>query len=124
MKRLIVSTNAWVRRCRPISPWGGLRVMDVSPHLLPDLFSGQPLVITGRYTQPASGTVHLKGTRAGGPFTRDIPVMLSSSTRAFDALAGYWARRRIDDLMSQDWLGMQRGAMKPELQAQITQLGL
>jgi Ca-activated chloride channel homolog len=26
--------------------------------------------------------------------------------------------------MSQDWLGMQRGAMKPELQAQITQLGL
>ena len=104
--------------------WGGLPVTDVYPQRLPDLFSGQPLVITGRYTQPGSGTVHLKGTRAGGQFNRDIPVTLSSSTPPFDALAGYWARRRIDDLMSQDWLGMQRGAMKPELQAQITQLGL
>ncbi len=39
-------------------------------------------------------------------------------------LAGFWARRRIDDLMTQDWLGLQQGTMKPELQAQITQLGL
>jgi Ca-activated chloride channel family protein len=104
--------------------WGGLPVTDVYPQRLPDLFSGQPVIISGRYTRPASGTVHLKGTRAGGPFSRDIPVTFSSSTPPFDALAGYWARRRIDDLMSQDWLGMQRGAMKPELQAQITQLGL
>ena len=104
--------------------WGGLPVTDVYPQRLPDLFSGQPVIISGRYTQPATGTVHLKGTRAGGPFSRDIPVTFSASTPPFDALAGYWARRRIDDLMSQDWLGMQRGAMKPELQAQITQLGL
>jgi Ca-activated chloride channel homolog len=104
--------------------WGGLPVTDVYPQRLPDLFSAQPLIITGRYTQPASGEVHLKGTRAGGPFTRDIPVAFSSSTPAFDALAGFWARRRIDDLMSQDWLGLQRGAMKPALEEQITQLGL
>jgi Ca-activated chloride channel homolog len=104
--------------------WGGLPVTDVYPQRLPDLFSGQPLIITGRYTKPASGTVHLKGTRAGGPFSRDIPVTFSSSMPPFDALAGYWARRRIDDLMSQDWLGMQRGSMKPELKEQITQLGL
>jgi Ca-activated chloride channel family protein len=104
--------------------WGGLPVTDVYPTRLPDLFSGQPLVVTGRYTQPASGKVHLKGTRAGGPFTRDIPVAFSSSTPPFDALAGFWARRRIDNLMSQDWLGLQQGTMKPELQAQITQLGL
>ena len=104
--------------------WGGLPVTDVYPQRLPDLFSGQPVIISGRYTQPASGTVRLKGTRAGGPFSRDIPVTFSSSTPPFDALAGYWARRRIDDLMSQDWLGMQRAAMKPEVQAQITQLGL
>jgi hypothetical protein len=68
--------------------------------------------------------VHLKGTRAGGPFTRDIAVAFSSSAQPFDALAGFWARRRIDDLMSQDWLGIQRGNMKPALQEQITQLGL
>jgi Ca-activated chloride channel family protein len=104
--------------------WGGLPVTDVYPTRLPDLFSGQPLIITGRYTQPASGKVLLQGTRAGGPFTRDIAVTFSSSTPPFDALAGFWARRRIDGLMSQDWLGLQRGAMKPALQEQITQLGL
>jgi Ca-activated chloride channel family protein len=104
--------------------WGGLPVADVYPQRLPDLFSGQPLIITGRYTQPASGKLHLKGTRAGGPFTRDIPVTFSSTTTPFDAIAGFWARRRIDDLMSQDWLGLQQGAIKPALQAQITQLGL
>jgi Ca-activated chloride channel family protein len=104
--------------------WGGLPVTDVYPTRLPDLFSGQPLIITGRYTQPASGQVLLEGTRAGGPFTRDIAVTFSSSTPLFDALAGFWARRRIDVLMSQDWLGLQRGAMKPALQEQITQLGL
>ena len=104
--------------------WGGLPVTDVYPQRLPDLFSGQPVIITGRYTKPASGTVRLKGTRAGGPFSRDIAVAFSSSTPPFDALAGFWARRRIEDLMSQDWLGMQNGAMKPELQEQITQLGL
>ena len=104
--------------------WGGLPVADVYPTRLPDLFSGQPLIITGRYTQAASGKVHLKGTRAGGQFVRNIPVTLSTSTQPFDALAGFWARRRIDDLMSQDWLGMQQGGMKPALQEQITQLGL
>jgi Ca-activated chloride channel family protein len=104
--------------------WGGLPVTDVYPQRLLDLFSGQPVIITGRYTHPASGTVHLKGTRAGGAFSRDIAVTFSSSSPPFDALAGYWARRRIVDLMSQDWLGIQRGAMKPELKEQITQLGL
>ncbi len=104
--------------------WGGLPVADVYPQRLPDLFSGQPLIITGRYTQPANGKLQLKGTRAGGPFAREIPVAFSSNTPAFDALAGFWASRRIDDLMSQDWLGIQQGNMKPALREQITQLGL
>jgi len=104
--------------------WGGLPVADVYPQRLPDLFSGQPVIITGRYTQAASGTVRLKGTRAGGPFSRDIPVTFSGGTPPFEALAGFWARRRIDDLMSQDWLGLQQGTMKPEIKEQITQLGL
>jgi Ca-activated chloride channel family protein len=104
--------------------WGGLPVSDVYPQRLPDLFSGQPLVISGRYTQPATGKIRLKGTRAGGPFTREIPVAFSPSSPPFEALAGFWARRRIDYLMSQDWLGLQQSAMKPALKEQITQLGL
>jgi len=104
--------------------WGTLPVEDVYPQRLPDLFSGRPLVITGRYTQSGRGAVQLKGTRAGGSFRREIPVEFMSSAPAADALASFWAHRRIDHLMSQDWLGMQQGNMKPALQEQITQLGL
>jgi Ca-activated chloride channel family protein len=43
---------------------------------------------------------------------------------ANNVLAGYWARRRIDDLMSQDWNGVQSGNMKPDVKKEITQLGL
>jgi Ca-activated chloride channel homolog len=53
--------------------WGGLPVTDVYPQRLPDLFSGQPLVISGRFTQPASGKIRLKGTRAGAPSPAKFP---------------------------------------------------
>ena len=104
--------------------WGGLPVTDVYPTRLPDLFSGQPLVITGRYTQSASGKSTSERHARWRTLHAGYPRCLLFEHAAFDALAGFWARRRIDSLMSQDWLGLQQGAMKPELQEQITQLGL
>jgi len=104
--------------------WGGLPVTDVYPTRLPDLFSGQPLIITGRYTGPAQGTIQLRGTRAGQAFVRDIPVNFSSQVSSQGVMGTFWARRKIDDLMSQDWSGAQQGQMKAGLQEQITQLGL
>jgi Ca-activated chloride channel homolog len=104
--------------------WGGLPVSDVYPKQLPDLFSGKPLVITGHYTAAANGTVHIRGKRAGDDFTRDINVSLNSRAASNSILASFWARRKIDDLMSQDWAGLQRGNVKPQVQAEITEIGL
>ena len=104
--------------------WQGLPVTDVYPQFLPDLFDGKPLVITGRYMVPATGTIRLRGKRAGGDFERDIPVGLATNSTQHDVLAGFWARRKIDELMSQDWSGAQSGTMKPEVQEGITRLGL
>lgn len=104
--------------------WGGLPVTDVYPRRLPDLFSGQPLIISGRYTVPGKGTIRLRGMRAGESFVREIPVVFSSDASTHDVLGGFWARQRIDDLMSQDWTGLQGGSMKPALQKEITRLGL
>lgn len=104
--------------------WRGMPVADVYPQRLPDLFDGKPLVVTGRYTAPATGSIRLKGKQAGEDFVRDIPVTLSASGGQSGMLASFWARRRIDDLMSQDWNGAQSGNMKPEVQKEITQLGL
>jgi hypothetical protein len=104
--------------------WAGLAVTDVYPKRIPDLFSAKPVVLTGRYTGSGSGTIKLKGKMGGRDFVREIPVNLPESEAEHDVLATLWARTRIDDLMSQDYSGMQQGAPKDTLKETITQLGL
>src|SRR5262249_35910350 len=62
--------------------------------------------------------------RAGMPFTRDIPLSFSQDAPQHEVLASLWARAKIEDLMSQDWHGMQTGTPSGLLRDQITQLGL
>jgi Ca-activated chloride channel family protein len=104
--------------------WNGMPVADVFPKQIPDLFSAKPVVLTGRYTAGGHGVIRLKGKMAGHDFVREIPVDFPESEKQNDVLATLWARTRVDDLMSQDFNGMQRGVMKPELKETITQLGL
>ncbi len=104
--------------------WNGLPVADVYPTRIPDLFSAKPLVLTGRYTAGAHGTVRLKGRLAGREFTREIPVELPEAAPAHDVLATLWARTRIGELMSRDYQGLQNGNPQPEVREAITQLGL
>ena len=104
--------------------WAGLPVADVYPKRLPDLFSVKPLILTGRYTGAARGVIRLRGNLAGQNFIKEIPVELPESQNEHDVLSTLWARTRIDDLMSQDYAGMQNGNAKPEVQEAITQLGL
>jgi Ca-activated chloride channel family protein len=104
--------------------FGSLPVTDVYPQRIDDLFSDKPIVITGRYTGPAQGTVRLLAKRAGDAYTREIPVTLPAQQEGNPVIAGLWAREKIDALMAQDWSGLQRGTMREELRKQITELGL
>ena len=104
--------------------WNGLPVADVYPQRIPDLFSAKPLTLSGRFTSAANGTIRLKGKVAGNDFVREIPVSFPETMASHDVLSSLWARRRIDDLMSQDYSGAQRGEMKPDLKQTITQVGL
>lgn len=104
--------------------WHGLTVDDVFPKKLPDLFTGKPLVVSGRYTSASDGSIFIHGKRAGEDFTREIPVHLNSSASADTTLSSFWARQKIEYLMSQDWAGLQAGTVKPNLQEEIIQLGL
>jgi Ca-activated chloride channel family protein len=99
-------------------------IEDVYPKRLPDLFSAKPLFITGRYTGAASGVMRLRGKAAGADFLREINVDLPESEEPHDALASLWARTRIDDLMAQDYGGLQAGNMRKDVEEEITRLGL
>ena len=104
--------------------WNGLPVSDVYPQRIPDLFGAKPVILTGRYTAAGNGVIRLKGKMSGREFIREIAVSFPESETQHNVLSSLWARSRIDDLMGQDYHGMQQGAMKPELQETITNLGL
>jgi Ca-activated chloride channel family protein len=104
--------------------WNGLPVADVYPKRIPDLFSARPVILTGRYRGPASGVIRLKGRLAGQPFVREMKVDLPENLASHDVLASLWARERIDDLMGQDYEGLQHGNPHADLKETITQLGL
>jgi Ca-activated chloride channel family protein len=104
--------------------WGGLTVSDVYPKRIPDLFSAKPVVVVGRYTAPGRGIVRLEGKLAGQYFSREIAVDFSGEQAAHDVLATLWARARVDDLMSQDYRGMQSNQPRAELRDEIVKLGI
>jgi hypothetical protein len=104
--------------------WSGLPVSDIYPQRIPDLFGAKPVILTGRYTGASRGVIRLKGKMQGREFVREVAVDLPETESQHNVLSSLWARARIDDLMGQDYNGMQQGAMKPELQETITNLGL
>ncbi|HKW25552.1 MAG TPA: TonB family protein, partial [Terriglobales bacterium] len=104
--------------------FGRLPVTDIYPRHIRDLYSGRPVVVTGRYTAPAQGVVRLVAKRAGDFYSREIPVSFPAQENHNNAIASLWARDKIDDLMSQDWAGLQQGTLRGDLRQQITQLGL
>ena len=104
--------------------WNGQSVADVYPKTIPDLFGAKPVILTGRYTGNGRGVIRLKGKMSGRDFVREVPVDFSSSQSQHDVLTTLWARTRVDDLMSQDFKGMQQGAMRDEVKQAIVQLGL
>jgi Ca-activated chloride channel family protein len=104
--------------------WNGLPVADVYPNRIADLFSAKPVILHGRYTKGASGTIKLKGKVAGQDLVREIPVNFPETESRNDVLATLWARTRIDDLTKQDYRGVQEGKAKKEVQDTITNIGL
>lgn len=104
--------------------WAGLPVTDVYPKRIPDLFSAKPVVLCGRYRGGARGAIKLKGKMSGREWVREIPVELPENESRRDVLATLWARTRIDDLMSQDYSGIQAGNSRADISEAITRLGL
>jgi Ca-activated chloride channel family protein len=104
--------------------WGGLPVGEIYPARIPDLFSAKPLILTGRYSRSARGTIRLRGKVAGREFTRNIAVTLPETEPRHDVLSSLWARTQIDHLMGQDYAGIQRGTTRGDVREAITKLGL
>ncbi len=104
--------------------WNGVAVEDVYPKQIPDLFSAGPVVLKGRYTQAAEGDIVVHGLLRGKPWSQTVHVSLPAVKPEGAALATLWAREKIEDLQSEDWLGAQLGNPKPEIKEQIVATAL
>ena len=99
--------------------WGDLRVTDVTPAAVQDVYAGTPLILSGRYLRAGKGTVVISATTGGKRV--EIPVEVSLPEKIdVEPVAHLWARRRIDALM------LDAGPAGPSTTAEqeITRLGL
>ena len=75
--------------------WGGLRVAEVFPGALPDLFVGRPLVVTGRFRGDANAPIRVSGKAGGEQLQFEVPVAAIGTN---SGLASIWARMKISEL--------------------------
>lgn len=101
----------------------GVRVTDVYPQPLPDLFAGQQLVVLGRYTTEGNGGAgaELRGHGAGGVERRSFDgLRFAERDDAHDFIPRLWAARKIGYLLEQ----LRRNGEHKELVDEVTALSL
>ena len=81
--------------------WSGLAVEDVTPRALPDVFAGQPVVVSGHYSAAGRATIHVTGVMAGRRVSFPVEVAFPEREPVRPAIATMWARQRIAELSRQ-----------------------
>ncbi len=104
--------------------WSNLPVTDVYPKHIPDLFGIKPVILSGRYSHGAKGQIRLTGKLAGQDFVRDIPVELPEKENDHDVLSTLWGRRRIDELMQEEFETYSDLPARKKKQEEIAEVGL
>lgn len=89
---------------------------EAYPHKLPDLYLGEPLLVTARLDRPG-GRVQLHGRLADRDWTSPVQLDEARSARGLDRL---WAQARIADLEDR----LARGGDEAELRPQIVATAL
>ena len=113
--------------------YGSMRVSDVYPSRVPDLFVGRPITLMGRFRGEIPGAVRVRGyagermvemnAGTGTPSLREGARHAERGGTSNPAIAQVWARQKIAQLMSQS---MTENAFdfKHEIQTTALEYGL
>ncbi len=80
---------------------GEVRAFDLHPDPLPDLFAGSQLILVGRYRNPGTTTIVLRGTVEGALQEFGHPERIFRRSGGPEFLPRLWATRKIADLLNQ-----------------------
>ncbi|MBP8303151.1 MAG: VWA domain-containing protein [Phycisphaerae bacterium] len=81
--------------------FGTLKVSDVVPSQIPDLFVGRPIMVTGRFVGQGPTRITLSGHVLGERQQVVIPVPEASGTASHPGIAAVWARKQVEVLGDQ-----------------------
>jgi len=81
--------------------FGGAGAYDLYPNPLPDLFSGEQLVLAGRYREPGNFTVTLTGEVGGEVRRFTYEGVRFTESGGPDSLPRLWATRKIGHLLKE-----------------------
>ncbi len=91
---------------------------DVWPRVVPDLYAGEPIVVSAAYdTGAAAGNIAVSGRRAGAVWSTLLPGTSSVEESGVGVL---WARAKIDALMDAG----RRGAPQEDIRAAVIDVAL
>ena len=86
----------------------GANVREVTPGVVPDLFSDSPLVVFGKYNGSGPAKVTIEGNLGGQPWIRTIDVVFPAKSSGSIGIDKMWARKRLDDMVREDWMAAAR----------------
>lgn len=78
--------------------FGGMRVSEVYPSRLPDLFVGRPIHVAGRFDGNVIAPVVLEGKAGGQIYRLEVPVDSDDGMTSNPGIAAVWARKKIESL--------------------------
>ena len=96
-----------------------LPVSDVYPRVMPDLFSGQPLFLVGKFHGTGEGLLRITGRVRGQERRFEVPLHFPAAAPEHSALRSLWARQRIEELTVENYRGE-----RPEVVQAITATAL
>jgi len=92
-----------------------LRITQMQPAVLPDLFNGDMLVVFGRYSGSGPAAARITGTFNGTPheFTADVDFPAQNADNAF--IPRLWATRRVGWLLDEIRMHGESAELKDEV---------
>ena len=105
--------------------WGGMKVYDLYPKALPDLFKGSQLVMVGRYSNAKTAAMTLSGEVNAGH--RDFNLgahEFPEENAANDFIPRLWAVRKVGYLLDQIRLDGESKEVRDEIVQLATQYGI